>query len=136
MKKLILLLVALPLFLANCTKETAVPDNPTQTTTTYSGFFTTGTIDANAQQTPALVIVTENSSTDWSMSLEVSGQPAQVFTTTKSGDIIQFLNQTYQGTSVSGKGELSNNSTELRFVVETSGTTTATVVGSFLGKKQ
>lgn len=135
MKKLILLLVALPLFLANCTKDADVPDNPTLTTTTYSGFFTTGTIDANVQQTPAVVVVTENSSTDWSMSLEVSGQPAQVFTTTKSGDIIQFLNQTYQGTSVNGKGELSNG-TELRFVVETNGTTTATVVGSFLGKKQ
>ena len=134
MKKLILLLVALPLLLANCAKDS--PEGPTNTTTTYKGIFTTGTIDANLQETPALVVVTENSATDWSMSLEVTGQPAEVLAVTKNGENIQFTNQTYQGTPVNGKGELSNNGNQLRFTVESNGTTTATTVGSFLGQKQ
>ncbi len=135
MKKLILLLIALPLLLANCSKESQ-PDGPTNTTTNYKGIFTTGTIDANLQELPALVVVTENSATDWSMSLEVSGQPAQVLAVTKTGEIIMFTDQTYQGTTVNGKGDVTNNGNQLRFTVESTGATTTTTVGSFLGQKQ
>ncbi len=133
MKKLILLLIALPLFLTNCTKENQ-PDSPTNTVTTYKGEFSTGSIDATLVSKPALVVVTENSSTDWSMSLEVLGQTPQVLTATKNGQVILFTNQTYLGGSVQGKGEL--NGVQLRFSVDSIGTTTAANIGVFIGEKQ
>ena len=59
MKKLILLLVTLPLLLVNCSKESQ-PDGPTATTTTYKGIFTTTSNSQDIYEVPALVVVTEN----------------------------------------------------------------------------
>ena len=136
MKKLILLLIALPLLFVNCGKESQ-PEGPTTITTTYKGLFITGTIDATSIQTPALVVVTENSSTDWSMSLEVDGQTPQVLATSKNGTNIQFTNQTYHSQSVEGKGSIVDNGAGLRFTVQVNGSTTDDgVIGKFTGEKQ
>ena len=131
MKKLILLLVALPLFLANCAKD--APEGPTTTTTTYKGIFTHGTsIDATYTETPGLVVVTENG-TSWSMSLELNNQMPQVITATKTGTAIQFTNQTYLTNTVQGKGELTG--THLHFTIETGSGTTTSQIAVFDGEK-